>query len=231
LTVTGDIVAGAGDLSGHVIMPSIGTLLVGGSMKGALSVSAAATTSGGFVSVSNSLGNVTIGGNLEGDAKIYAGGLKDNKSIRNVLIKGDVNDGEILAGYVADLGQSGISVSTVNADAQIDSVQVDGSVLKFDLLAGSSFVTKTNVTTSQSTSGYSSEEFGRNDPTVYSRIARVIFNGAILDNPEEHYVSAQSIGSIIAHGVPVTASVAPGTEIVPGSKFMALYPAAFIPAP
>ncbi len=87
-------------------------------------------------------------------------------------------------------------------------MQIDGSVLNLDILAG--------------TDPTGTATFNQDSAALFSRIAQVIFNGDILPNTTPHYISAQSIGSIIVQGASKTGSVA-GTEVTPGSDFLAKY--------
>jgi hypothetical protein len=203
LTVTGDIKAGTGVQSGHVFFPTIGSVNIGGSLTGS-------ATGGGFISASKSLGSVTIGGNFDGGARIYGGGLADGHAIKSVLVKGNVDNAQIKGGYTAQIVDTITTPAAMefkaNADAQIDSVQVDGSVHKFDILAGTDPAAPTSA-------------FNKDDAALFSRIAKVILNGDILPNSETHYISAQSIGTIIVQGASKSGSI-PGTELEPGSNFL-----------
>jgi hypothetical protein len=207
LTVTGSITAGTGVESAHVFYPTIGSVNIGGSLHGSTS------GGGGFISAANSLGPVTIGGDFDLGARIYGGGLKDGHAIKSVVVKGNVDNAQIKGGYTASIVDTFSSLSAAevkaNADAQIDYVQVDGSVHKFDILAGTDPAAPTVA-------------FNQDSAAVFSNIAKVVLNGAILANSEPHYISAESIGAIIVQGAAKTGSIT-GTPLEPGSNFLLKY--------
>lgn len=231
LTVTGDITAGKGVESAYVLFPTIGSVTIGGSMvgnndgttksDGSDTGTTTGSTGGGFISGSNSLGTVTIGGDFKTGARILGGGLKNNVAINSVVIHGNVDGGQIKGGYVGFLADSIASTTTVakaaenkvNADAQITSVEIDGTVKNLDILAG---------TNSIDTSTTTDTAFQLNNGSIFSRIAKVIFNGEILAGTAQHFVSAESIGTIIVQGVAKTASTA-GNELTPGSNLFLKY--------
>lgn len=206
LTVTGNITAGTGIETAHILFPTIGSVTIGGSLTGS------GTTGGGFISASGTLGSVTIDGNFQGGARIYGGGLGSNQAIKSVIVHGNVNNAQIKGGYTANLVDTITTPSALefaaNADAQIGTVQIDGSVLNLDILAG--------------TDPTGTANFNQDSAALFSRIAQVIFNGDILPNTVAHFISAQSIGTIIVQGASKTGSVA-GTELTPGSDFLVKY--------
>jgi hypothetical protein len=154
--IGGDIVGadifGSASLSetGYISGRRIASLSVGGSVRAGVDASTGSLTRNASVRAVNDIGPVTVLGGLIGAAHadgnpadgdftpviISARGQANlaltatsDLAIRSLTVGGNVDRGQVLAGYSPDL-------VPLNADAQIGSVAVDGDWIASDLVAG-----------------------------------------------------------------------------------------------
>jgi hypothetical protein len=136
---------------------------------------------------------MTIGANLASADAAAPSVISARGRLDSLLVKGDVQNAQILAGYTKD-------GDPVNADAFIGRVTVQGNWSTSSLVAGISDST--------------ADGFGRNDTIisgdttedVFSRIASVVIKGTASGSAAmgDHFgITAQKIGSVTIGGVKV----------------------------
>jgi hypothetical protein len=169
LTIGGDLAGGSGTDSGRISATIIGSIKVAGSVLSGF------TAQSGWISASESIGTVTIGGNLIGfpgvPVAITAATNADatdtvNLVIKSIKIGGRVEFANILGGFDS-------TGAAVNPHAQIGSITVGGAWAASSVSAGIAPV-----------DGF----FGNSNdappavngtPTPVSRIASIVIRGAI----------------------------------------------------
>ena len=175
-----------GDLpwSGSVLANHIGTVKIGGSIIG------------GSVRAQNDLGSIVVAHDLlsapglfsPNEAVISAGGLPNAPALQSVTIHGQVNGGQILAGY-------GTNGNPLAGGASIGKVQIDGNVQSFDLVAG---VMPDAAGGPDPYYGNAGDALISPQNSVISKIASVIIGGSIVVDPagHTHAIEAQEIDAV-----------------------------------
>ena len=163
------------------------------------SVTVMGNIDGGEISAETGIKNVKVVGSLRSDDPLDPAILRVGAHIDKVLIKGDVQNALILAGYNRALEPR-------NADASIGQITVKGSWSASSVVAG--------------VADPGDDGFGRNDaliagdatPDVLSRIASVIIKGMATGStvPSDHSaITAQKIGELRINGDKVPLTKAP----------------------
>jgi hypothetical protein len=142
----------------------------------------------GTIHVADSLGAVTVAGDMVGGI-VTAGGQavfngKSDLAIASLVVKGDVASSTIMAGY-------SVTGSPANGHAQIGSVQVTGDWSASDLVAG--------VANATGNFGTSADTLIENSSSsVLSRIASIVIGGSVTGSADanDHFgFVARQIGS------------------------------------
>jgi hypothetical protein len=248
IEIVGNLEGGSGTAgksltnSGFIAAGGIGTFVLNGDLIAGDVNGASFIGSSGTVRVIDSVNHLTIRGDLLGKvgnaATISAVGGSKGEALGKIEVFGDVRFAEILAGYdpvVEDAGSGGTTVSDArgrarNADAQIGSVIIHGAIESTNIVAGVAagadklFGTADDI----AMSGADVQNLAK----VFSRIASVIVNGAIVANSTDHGIVAQHLVAIRAGStnVPLTEGPAndvaepndPDPGVLIGPKFRAL---------
>lgn len=205
LEITGSIIGNSGLRSGSVwSLGTIGTMTVG------VNVSAGDGLGSGGIRANTSIGSLTIGGNVTGDGEdpvyITGGGIdyqtgapKAIAALGKIVIKGNVTNTKILAGWDAKADQNSSfshRPAAVNGDASITSVVVEGNWAASDIVAGAEDGTANG--------------FGRNDTVItgdlaksIAKIGSVTILGTAVGSAVagEHYgIVAEQIGKLQVNG-------------------------------
>jgi hypothetical protein len=208
ISVAGSVVGAGGDQSGSIqsygklTSVQIGLDLQGGSGAASGSILANQIVSNGEVIVSGEIKKIEIGRDMTGATIAAAGQQKAKRSgdvaIGSVLVKGNVLNSEILAGY--DLTGAHIPAGDpivpigVNADASISSIRVDGNWTASSVAAG---VLDANG------DGFGNADdakipVGTDQPNLISQIASIVIGGAVAgtDPTGDHFgFTAERIGA------------------------------------
>jgi hypothetical protein len=160
------------------------------------SVTVMGNIDGGEISAETEIKNVKVVGSLRSDDPLDPAILRVGANIDKVLIKGDVQNALILAGYNRDLEPR-------NPDAHIGQVTVKGSWSASSVVAG--------------VADPGDDGFGQNDaliagdqtPDVLARIASVIIKGMATGSAvtsDHSAITAQKIGELSINGdkIPLT---------------------------
>lgn len=205
VAITGSITGHTGLRSGSVwSLGTIGSMTVGGN------VSAGDGLGSGGIRANTSIGSLTIEGDVTGDGEdpvyITGGGLdyatnepKAMVALGKIVIKGNVTNAKILAGWDAKADQNSAfshKPEAVNGDASITSVLVEGTWAASDIVAGVTDGT--------------ADGFGRNDTLISGDIAKAIAKIGSVTLAQtavgsavggEHYgIVAEQIGTLKVNG-------------------------------
>ena len=202
--IGGDIIGGAAPATGASITNSgflqaglLGAGTVLGSLKAGADGGAGLTNSG--VIRTGRIDSLTIVGEVMGSATnpavISAAATidKSNVGIKRLKIEGKVNFAEILAGYDG-LTTTSFRGQLTSADAQIGTVEIDGSVHGLNIVAGAA--PGSDGRFGDATDLLASGPDVRDSARVISRIASIILKGAIVVNTDTFGIIAQHLVSV-----------------------------------
>ncbi|MGB8166011.1 MAG: hypothetical protein WCF18_00865, partial [Chthoniobacteraceae bacterium] len=216
LEIGGSMVGNTGERSGSVwTLGTIGTMTVGGSVSSGSGIASGGIRANEAINSLTITGNVT-GASLSSPVFITGGGVdfftferEATTAIGKVVIKGNVTNTRILAGWDAKADQNTPSShrpAPVNGDASIGSVEVLGTWSASDIAAGAVDSTFNG--------------FGRNDalitPNLPGKIAKIgsVSLGTAVGSTVfgEHFgIVAERLGTIKANGQSFTAGAGSGS--------------------
>jgi hypothetical protein len=204
VTIDGDIQGGSTLATGDPLSNSgvlqaglLGTANLTGSLLAGTDAGAGLKNSGAIRT--GRIENLTIGGDVVGSAAtpaIISGAASidsSNVGIKNLIIKGNVSFAEILAGYKGNVTSSYRGQLT-SADAQISKVEIGGTVLGLNLIAGADAGAEGRF--GDATDVLASGAAVRDSAKVISQIASVILKGNVLPNADTYGIVAQHIVAV-----------------------------------
>jgi hypothetical protein len=228
--------------SGFIAAHAIGSFVLNGDLIAGAVNGATFIASSGAVRVVNSVNHLTIRGDVLGKdgsvATISAVGGVKSAAFKNIEIFGNVRFADILAGYDPVVEQRDNGGNVVrdahgrgrNADAQIGSVIIHGEIEATNIVAGAAAGADKLFGTADDVSLSGADV--QNLEKVFSRIASVIVNGAVVANSTDHGIVAQHLVAIRTGttNVPLTEGPAndvavaddPDPGVLIGPKFRAL---------
>ena len=221
--------------TGYVQADGIGTMTVGGSLVAGQSSGSGTLDGSGAIRSTVAITNLTIGGivgNSSNPAIISAEGLtnlatnaKTDIAIQNLTVKGNVNYGDILAGYSADTQNSTMLLGTgVSADAQIGTVTINGTLAATNIIAGVGPGTNGffGTATSSALSGAGVTDM----PSIISSISKVVITGNVVapgaSTPDTYGIAAQYIASASVNGSPLVLTAGPDNDTFANNKAQVL---------
>jgi hypothetical protein len=132
LKIGGALKGGSGDYSGEIWLTKIGSLQIGGSLIGSTGADS------GFVKVSK-IGPVSVGGDLKGGAGVDSGSIQASVSLGNTKIGGSLIGGSgVKSGFLSSGAITGVSTGT-GPSISIGGGIIGGSDEYAGTLSGSAF--------------------------------------------------------------------------------------------
>jgi hypothetical protein len=212
LTINGDIAgqsaSGSVSLSetGYIQAMRIANLTVGGSLVAGVDNTTGTFSDNGAIQVVNDIGNLTVKGNIKGDATnsflITARGSQSptataDLAIGSIDVKGDVEFASILGGFDINNGAS-------DADAQIGTVTVAGDWVTSSIATGTTpgFGPYYGTSLDKKMSGNNVKDV----PALLSKIASIAIGGQALGTPggfDSFGFVAEQVGSVKINNVPI----------------------------
>jgi len=197
-----DAATGAVTRTGYVLAGRIAQMTVGGDVRSGTDSGNGLYDSGSIRSIQD-IASLTIHGDVVGSATtraVISAGLNGSKgaaspAIGNLTIGGTTTSLDIAAGYIQTDFSSALGTA-YNADASIGNVVFQGDVKATNVIAGVTagtdgrFGTDDDVKIGQTSTS--------DNAKITSTIAKVTFNGQILDNDNIYGISAQYVASVIA---------------------------------
>jgi len=192
--------------SGFVAARALGSFVLNGDLIAGDVNGASFIASSGAVRVVDSVNHLTIRGDVVGKdgnaATISALGGPKGKAFKNIEVFGSVRFAEILAGYdpvVEQRDNGGNAVRDArgrgrNADAQIGSVVIHGEISATNIVAGVSAGADKLFGTADDVALSGTDV--QNVSDVFSQIASVIVNGAVVANSTDHGIVAQHVVAV-----------------------------------
>jgi len=210
--------------SGFVFAESIGDLVLGGSLVAGKNLGGSLASSGA-IRAAKTIESLAIRGGIDGDvtnAAVISGGAKGGIAFRKIVIGGDVDHAEILAGYDLNNNVQAPRGTPSSPDARIGSIKIGGDVEALNIVAG--------------VAAGADNRFGTPDdllirgtgttdtPSLISRIASVIIRGAIVPNSDPYGIVAQHVVSVKVGAPAVPLAGLQGAFAGPGNNLLSTAP-------
>ena len=202
--------------TGYVQAGGIGTLTVKNAVTAGTTTTADLLANSGAIRSTAAIDSITVGslvGNSGASAIISAVGqanlpanAKTDVAIGKVTVVGNTTYGDILAGYNSDTANSMFGTG-VNADAQIGTVTIGGTLQTTNIIAGvGPGMSGFGTSGSAALSGQGVTDM----PSIISKISSIVIKGNVIadSTPSESYgIAAQYIASAKVNGktLPLTA--------------------------